>query len=209
MRIILNKVKPSFMDLSEMGRSEVYLQDQCTFESGKTYQIKARSGSGKTSLLNFLFQYSTAFDGTIKWDIGEEWNRDVLRKYHLSYLFQDYKLFPELTAWENVQLKNQLTSHKTEQELHDYFQLLGIERHKDQLAGTLSLGQQQRVAAIRAISQPFELILLDEPFSHLDDENSKKVAQMIQQEAQQQQAGIIFTTLDEQHLLPYDFSFQL
>ena len=62
-------------------------------------------------------------------------------------------------------------------------------------AGTCSYGEQQRIAIIRALQQPFNFIILDEPFSHLDEENSKKALALIEQEADKRGAGIILADL--------------
>ena len=66
------------------------------------------------------------------------------------------------------------------------------------------MGQQQRVAIIRALAQPFEWILLDEPFSHLDEENTQKCLTLIHQRCDEQRAGFILTTLGDDHGTKYD-----
>ncbi len=70
-------------------------------------------------------------------------------------------------------------------------------------AAKLSIGQQQRVAIIRALCQPFDFILLDEPVSHLDTANNQIAAQMIQEHAQKQGAGIISTSVGNSLMLPH------
>ena len=66
---------------------------------------------------------------------------------------------------------------------------------RDTPAALLSIGQQQRVAMIRALCQPFEFLLLDEPVSHLDDRNNETVASLVDEEAQRQGAAIITTSV--------------
>jgi len=73
----------------------------------------------------------------------------------------------------------------------------------------LSFGQRQRVAFIRALCQPYQFILLDEPISHLDVENSKELAKLLLEEASGQGAGIIVTSLGHQLDLPYSNYFNL
>lgn len=109
--------------------------------------------------------------------------------------------FPELTVLQNIQLKNQLTRHKTEQELLDLLERLGIADKAHQRLGRLSIGQQQRVAIIRTICQPFDFILLDEPVSHLDRRNNQIVAAIIDEEAKAQGAGVIATSVGNPLLL--------
>ena len=113
----------------------------------------------------------------------------------IAYLPQDLRLFPELTAIENIQLKNRLTNFKTEKEIISYFERLGIPEKVNSPVGKLSIGQQQRVAIIRALCQPADFILLDEPVSHLDETNNAIVAQMVTEEAARQGAGVISTSV--------------
>ena len=71
------------------------------------------------------------------------------------------------------------------------------------------MGQQQRVAIIRALLQPFECIVLDEPFSHLDKENAGKCMQLIQERCNEQNAGCILTTLDANKEIIFDKEIKL
>mgnify|MGYP003983354969 CR=1 FL=1 len=78
-------------------------------------------------------------------------------------------------------------------------QKLDISNFKDKLCQQLSLGQKQRTAIVRALLQPFDWIFLDEPFSHLDKENKEKASQLIQQITKEENAGLIVTSLGEDH----------
>jgi putative ABC transport system ATP-binding protein len=71
------------------------------------------------------------------------------------------------------------------------------------------MGQQQRVAIVRALCQPFEFLILDEPFSHLDDRNSKISLELIAHEASQQNAGFVLTSLDDDDSFPFDYELKL
>ena len=77
----------------------------------------------------------------------------------------------------------------------------GIDSRRNYPVGRMSIGQQQRAGIIRAICQPFDFILLDEPVSHLDEENNRKAAEIIMAEAQRQGAGIISTSVGNPLLL--------
>jgi len=127
-----------------------------------------------------------------------------LRRVRLSAIFQDLQLFPKLTARENLQLKNALCDHKSEEEIQAMLELLGIGEKGEQLCGTLSLGQQQRVAIIRSLLQPFELLVMDEPFSHLDEENTAIALQLIREETDKNRGGFVLTTLGSHHDSSYD-----
>ncbi len=78
---------------------------------------------------------------------------------------------------------------------------LGIADKAYEPAGRLSIGQQQRVAAIRAVCQPFDFLLLDEPVSHLDARHNREVGALFDEEARAHGAGIITTTVGHNLLL--------
>lgn len=175
-------------------------QCELAFERGKHYLIVAESGTGKSSLCAYLYGYRVDYSGKICFD-----GRDIrtitvaqwcqVRQRHIAYLPQELRLFPELTALENVQLKNRLTAHKTQSEIRDWFEALGIPDKLNSPVAKLSIGQQQRVAIIRTLCQPADFILLDEPVSHLDDTNNRIVAQLVLDEANRQGAGVIATSV--------------
>lgn len=179
--------------------SEVWLKD-ISFERSKRYLISAESGTGKSSMCSYIFGYRQDYSGTIAFDGQDIRTLTVaqwceVRQHHIAYLPQDMRLFGELTAMENVELKNRLTNFKSRQEISKLFELLGIDDKMDSLASKLSIGQQQRVAIIRTLCQPCDFILLDEPVSHLDDENNRTVARLVIDEAQRQGAGVIATSV--------------
>lgn len=190
--------------------SQVWHQD-IVFDKGKRYLIEASSGTGKSSLCSYIYGYRRDYQGIISFDghnirsfsVGE-WT-DV-RKHSLSILFQELRIFPELTALENVLLKNRLTNHKKKKEILALFEATGI---PDERAGKLSFGQQQRVAFIRSLCQPFDFIFLDEPISHLDNDNSAIMSRLLMEEAGKQGAGIIVTSIGKHLELEYDETFRL
>ena len=189
--------------------SQVWHQD-IVFDKGKRYLIEASSGTGKSSLCSYIYGYRRDYQGIISFDgrnirsfsVGE-W-ADV-RKHSLSILFQELRIFPELTALENVLLKNRLTNHKKKKEILALFEATGIPER----AGKLSFGQQQRVAFIRSLCQPFDFIFLDEPISHLDNDNSTIMSRLLMEEAGKQGAGIIVTSIGKHLELEYDETFRL
>lgn len=208
MIIELRNLKPQYMSESEVAGSDIYLQPSVVFERGRKYMICARSGHGKTSLLNFIYGSNLYYDGVIDYHEPVSSPFD-LRLRKLSYLFQDLCLFPELTAMENVQIKNSLTGHKSEAEIEAMLDALLPAGKKHQPLRTLSLGQRQRVAAVRALCQPFEFLLMDEPFSHLDRETASQVAAMTLREVEAQGASLLLTSLDPTDLFPFDCTLRL
>jgi len=193
--------------------SDVWLQD-ITLERGKRYLVSAESGTGKSSMCSYIYGYRQDYSGTITFD-----GKDILgltiaqwcdvRQRHIAYLAQDMRLFGELTAMENVELKNRITGFKSRDEILRLFETMGIPDKVDSLASKLSIGQQQRVAIIRTLCQPCDFILLDEPVSHLDDENNRIVADLITQEAARQGAGIIATSVGNHLKMETDHIFRL
>lgn len=182
---------------------------QVAFQRGKTYLVEAVSGTGKSSLCSFIYGYRKDYQGIICFDGENVKNFSVgrwveIRKRSLRMLFQELRLFPELTAWENVQLKNSLTGYCKRKQIEDWFSCLGISDKWDQQIGKMSFGQQQRVAFVRALCQPFDFIFLDEPVSHLDDGNGKIMADILHEEAEKQGAGIIVTSIGKHIPLNYD-----
>ena len=180
-------------------RSDVWQHD-ITLEKGKRYLISAESGTGKSSMCSYIYGYRQDYSGTITFDGVDARSLTVaqwcdVRQRHIAYLPQDMRLFGELTAIENIELKNRLTSYKTSEEIRHLFEILGIADKQDSLVSKLSIGQQQRVAIIRTLCQPCDFIMLDEPVSHLDEENNRIVARLVCDEAQRQGAGVIATSV--------------
>lgn len=179
------------------------------FEPAKNYEIIATSGKGKTSLLDILFgrrhdyygQYS--IDGQSAEHISLSGWADM-RRLHLSYVFQGLRLFRHLTGWENITMNNRLTQYLSAQQIETYAQKLDIAAHLSKKAGHLSYGQQQRLALIRALAQPFDRLLLDEPFSHLDQALAHTAAQLITEECTQRNASFIVTRLSDESYLKVD-----
>lgn len=193
--------------------SDVWQQD-IILERGKRYLISAESGTGKSSMCSYIFGYRQDYNGTISFDGKDIRSLTVaqwcdIRQRQIAYLPQDMRLFGELTAMENVELKNRLTGFKSNDEIKRLFEAMGISDKVDSLASKLSIGQQQRVAIIRTLCQPCDFILLDEPVSHLDDENNRTVARLIGEEAQRQGAGIIATSVGNHLQMDVDKIFNL
>lgn len=192
-RVFLNELIPE----SEIWKRNV------RFERGGRYLIEAASGTGKSSLCAYIFGSRQDYEGVMRFDDVDirslsiaQWQE--IRRRHLAYLPQELALFPELTALQNVKLKNDLTGYATDEQIRGWLDRMGIGARTDFPVGQMSIGQQQRVAIIRAICQPFDFIFLDEPVSHLDSENNRIAAEIIAEEAQRQGAAVIATSVGNQ-----------
>lgn len=211
--ISLNNTLPRVFAGHDGIHSDVWLRN-ITFDRGKRYLICAESGTGKSSMCSYIYGYRQDYSGDILFDGSDiralaiaQWCE--IRQRHIAYLPQDMRLFGQLSAFENVQLKNRLTGFKSQQEIVDLFQALGIGDKMDSLASKLSIGQQQRVAIIRTLCQPCDFIILDEPVSHLDQDNNRTVAAIIEGEAARQGAGIIATSVGNHLKMEVDKTFNL
>ena len=206
--IHLQQTLPQIFAGRDAIASEVWHRD-LTFERGKQYLVEAASGTGKSSLCSYLYGYRNDYEGIICFDGSNirslkaaDWTR--LHRRSLSILFQELRLFSELTALENVLLKNQLTRFKSRREIDALFDALGIGDKKNEPTGRLSFGQQQRVAFIRCLCQPMDFILLDEPVSHLDEANAAVMASLLDKEAGTQGAGVIVTSIGKHLNMDYN-----
>ena len=210
--IILNNVLPRVFAGSEnespVKGSQVWLQ-KLEFHRSQSYLIEAESGTGKSSLCSFIYGNRCDYSGEILFDGVNvksfsiaRWSE--LRTHALALLPQEMRLFPELTVLENIQIKNRLTDYKTEGEILEMLRRLEISEKVHQQAAYLSVGQQQRVAIVRALCQPMDFLILDEPVSHLDERNNEIVAQLIQEEASAQNAGIIATSVGNKISISFD-----
>lgn len=193
--------------------SEVWKQNM-TLERGHLYLIEADSGKGKSTFCSYIVGYRHDFTGSVRFDDTDTNTLKVknwtnIRQRHISHLFQELRLFPELTALENVEIKNSITNFKTAQQITDWFEMLGIADKMDAKVGRMSFGQQQRVAMIRSLVQPFDFLLADEPISHLDDKNSAIMAKIMMDEAHAQGAGVIVTSIGKHMDLNYEKTYKL
>ena len=182
------------------------------FVRGENYLVKAESGTGKSSLCSFLYgsRRVPEYRGSIFFDnediAGFSKNRFTeIRRRNLAYLPQDMLLFGELTAMENIHLKNSLTKCLSTGEIMEMMARLEIDSFADRKVSTLSIGQQQRVAVVRALCQPYDFLLLDEPVSHLDSRNNALVASLVSADAASKGASIIATSVGADLLLEEPF----
>lgn len=126
------------------------------------------SGSGKTTILNCIAGLAKADEGLIQlndWLLFEETKVNIsIQQRNIGYLFQDYALFPHLTVWKNIAY-----GMKSETFAVELMKELRIDHLKVQYPHEISGGEKQRVAIARALATEPALLLLDEPFSALDD----------------------------------------
>lgn len=203
--ITLEGMLPEVFASESIPLSDVWKTD-LKFRKGEFYLVEAASGGGKSSMCSFIYGARIDFQGRLLFDGADtsgfsidKWQK--LRRESLAYLPQELSLFPELTAMQNIELKNSLTGYVEKGRIEEWLHVLGIDSRRDYPVGRMSVGQQQRVGLIRSVCQPFDFILLDEPVSHLDEENNRKAAALIMDEARRRGAGIISTSVGNPLLL--------
>lgn len=211
--IRLSDTLPKVFEHDSPVPSEVW-RCNMEFRRGEAVVISAESGTGKSSLCAYIYGNRRDYLGNICFDSKNiadftmsQWQE--LRRRHISYLPQELALFPELTAMQNIELKNSLTSFASRERIEEWLHELGIDSRADFPVGKMSIGQQQRVGIIRALCQPFDFILLDEPVSHLDRGNNLVAARIITEEAMRQGAGIIATSVGNHLLLEQSINVKL
>lgn len=199
MKINVKNVIPAPLKEEDLSQSEVW-NTTLEIEGNTPYFLSSNSGKGKSTFLNFLFGLRNDYEGTISIqdkDIRQFSLRDWanIRKDKMAYLPQDLQLINHLSVWDNLILKNKLTNQYTEQEIKDFLVQFNLSNQIEKPVNQLSIGQQQRVAIIRTLLQPFKVLLLDEPFSHLDEENIKIGFELINTVCKKESAYYIIATL--------------
>ena len=154
---------------------------------GEFISIRGKSGAGKTTLLKLIGLLDTPDKGKVEImgknikNMSEE-EKDVFRLKNIGFIFQSFNLIPSLTILENVELPLVIAGVKREQRKKQALQLLkqlNIDHLADRKPENISVGERQRVAIARALANNPRIILADEPTSSLDDENSRKILELL------------------------------
>jgi putative ABC transport system ATP-binding protein len=209
LKLALKTVRPLPIPDKAISADSIWRSEYTEINAPGKYTILASSGKGKSTLIAYLYGLRCDYTGEVIVNGREagqislhDWSE--LRKTKLSVVFQDLRLFPKLNVAENLEAKNRLTNHKTTAQIKDMLEEYGIGDKWTQSCGTLSFGQQQRVAIIRSLLQPFEMLMLDEPFSHLDQVNIEIGCRMIMREAAANGGGYMYTTLGDHYAFDSD-----
>jgi ABC-type lipoprotein export system ATPase subunit len=184
------------------------------FQKNKNYLVTAPSGKGKSTFLHLIYGLRNDYEGdiflgekNIKQNSPDEWAE--LRQKHFAIVFQDLRLFLNLTGLENIKIKQDLTGTPSVLEVEKWVERLGLAKVIQQKCETLSYGQRQRVAIIRALCQPFNYLFLDEPFSHLDKENIKIASDLILERCKIHDAGLIMVSLGDAYFFEYEALYEI
>lgn len=213
MQLEIHRLFPGYFEKNRKDLSEIW-DKELSFAKGEYIKIVAPSGKGKTSFIHFIYGMRKDYSGDILYN-GKNISRyspeefSACRQSSMSIIFQDMRLFPGQTVQENLEIKRQLNPFHPFGKIGEMAERLGIKDKLQSKCETCSFGEQQRVSIIRSLMQPFDFLLLDEPFSHLDEDNSKKAMQLILEESRQRGAAIIFANLERVDYFPFTSLFHL
>ena len=211
MQIELQSLRPHPIPERFIPESEVW-DKNLRIDSGAKCLISAQSGKGKSTLLHVLYGLRRDCSGEALLEgrpvlsrTTAEWEN--LRRRRISLLFQDLKLFPRLSARENIDLIPETNPEAPP--LDEMLAQVDMEPFADQPVETLSFGQRQRIALLRSLCKPFELLLLDEPFSHLDEYNTEGACRLIVETIERNKATLIISSLGDTPPIKFDERFRL
>ncbi|MBS4069821.1 MAG: ABC transporter ATP-binding protein [Algoriphagus sp.] len=191
----------SIRHLSKSYDSHVALHDfSLELARGEFLSIVGESGSGKSTLLRMIAGLMTQSGGEVLLEekLIENPSQKLLPGYdEIKLIHQDYQLFPNSTVEENISRPLlQYDAKYRAQRVNRLMSQLGLESYKDRLPRQLSGGQQQKVAIAQALAVEPEVLLLDEPFSHLDAIQKRKLIFELKELLKEMGTTVIFVTHD-------------
>ena len=167
-------------------------------DSGSNIEVIGSNGSGKTSFLRILLGFIPDYEGLVHWS-GNEENIDI-RYQEKSCFYQGHQtgIKPLLSVYENLKFSSSgFSSSRTL--IHDAAIRVGLDNHLNTPASELSAGQKKRVAIARWLLKDFDLYLVDEPFTALDDEGCDLIKAVM---SELNKKGSSFLITGHRNLLP-------
>ena len=169
------------------GMVEVHALKKCdiVIRKGEFTAIIGKSGSGKSTLLRILGSMDKPDEGEVYIDdinIGELNDKQLskLRREKIGFVYQNYSLIPEYTAYENIVLPVVLDNQDIdEDDVNDLLESLQIEHCRDKFPEQMSGGEQQRVAIARALIMHPAVVYADEPTGNLDSESTRQIIRIL------------------------------
>lgn len=200
---------PETLPASALEFTQVW-NEKLRFEKGEHVLVSAPSGKGKSTFVSILYGLRKDYTGRYTVDGLDtrtfspgRWSD--LRSQEMSVVFQDLRLFPDLTAMENLELKGKLQPGTFDRNsVFTLAEVLGVETLLDRPCGSLSFGERQRMAIIRSLIMKADFVVMDEPFSHLDEANTRKAMELIANEALKNESALLITSLGQDFGWNYD-----
>lgn len=216
---MLLEIKNIFKKITEPSGEVITVSraEQLMLDKGGQMLLTGPSGSGKTTLLHMIAGLLSPsggeiyFDG-VRIDNMPERQRDLWRARNIGYVFQKLNLIEALTAEENILLAGYFADTDMaalKKRAAELLERVGLFNKKDVLPGKLSIGEQQRVAVVRAVINNPVLLLADEPTASLDAENSRVVLGLLRGLCSENGAALILSTHDESIKQQFDEWFDI
>ncbi|MFO7969140.1 MAG: ABC transporter ATP-binding protein [Candidatus Izemoplasmatales bacterium] len=175
------------------------------FKKNSFNSIIGQSGSGKSTLLNIIGTLDSPTKGEVIFNNQDisKYTKDelaIFRNKSIGFIFQFHYLLPEFSAIENVLMPYKISNSKVNQDIinraHELLEIVGLEKHKNQLANNLSGGQQQRVAIARSLINSPNIVLADEPTGNLDSDSTEAVYNLLREINKNNNTSFIIITHD-------------
>ena len=190
----------------QSGRQEIPILKGLNWEAnkGSIQLLMGPSGSGKTTFISILAGLLTPTKGEV-YLLGQEITklsrkkRTAFRRRHIGFIFQNFNLFPALTAAENVEIilnVKGIQGKKARYEAQLLLEQVGLELYANQKPRDLSGGQKQRVAVARALAGNPPLIMADEPTAALDSKSGHQVTELLRRLAKENSCTVLIVTHD-------------
>jgi ABC-type lipoprotein export system ATPase subunit len=187
----------------------------CAFEQGVIYAIVGKSGSGKSTMLSLMAGLDLPNEGDVlfKGTSTRTLDLDAFRRNDVAMIYQSFRLFPLLTALENVMYSMELHGIRprdAKKRAEEYIRSVGLpDSIFNRFPSMLSGGEQQRVAIARALAMDTSLILADEPTGNLDSVTARNIMDLLVSLARERNYCVVVVTHDMEVLDMMDVTYQM
>lgn len=188
-RIIVENLSKEFD--TQQGREIVFSDVSFEIEPGSFVTLIGKSGSGKSTLLNIISDVMEPTSGQVRFDSPDN-SEDVT----VGHVFQSPRLLPWESCVDNIEFVHQNNSEYSDDLARQYLDMVGLSEHYNKYPTQLSGGQQQRVGIARAFSIDPEIILMDEPFSNLDEITAEELRDELMRIWRELHKTVFFVTHD-------------
>ena len=195
------------------GNTDYILKNiNLTIRSGDFILISGKSGVGKTTLIKIMSLILTPTHGSVYVvDINasnlSDSKRSFLRRKYMGIVFQEYNLIPTLTVYENLELYMEIkgfSKSKARGQIMDLLKYFNLIKLANRYPMSLSMGERQRIAVIKALLAKPKIILADEPTANLDEENESLVLNLIKRINEEYKIAVVVTSVNHNLEAPFN-----
>ena len=178
----------SYQNVTKIYDNDCLVLDNISFDivEDEFVSIVGKSGVGKTTLLKLLFAEEKPTKGVIYFNgrnISEMNSNEIaILRRQVGVVFQDFKLLPKLTAYENIAFALEVggySDEKIKEEVPEVLKLVGLQDRSNNFPHQMSIGEKQRIAIARAIIQKPDILIADEPTGNLDPINTWEIIRLL------------------------------